>query len=208
VPFPAYCEQQADGGGWTLVLKVDGRDPRFYAYQDLWVSRDLLNAANPALDRTVGKLHGFTRLKAKELRVGLADPASPTSTVRWLTATLTTGTDQTLQELFDRGDYVPLSTPAGASSWLGLLPGSALQANCRREGLNNSGSGGAAYVRIGIIANNEADCLSPDSWVGVGGIPISCVTTTLTTAAAGNAALCLGGSPTIDAAAFAYVMVR
>ena len=52
----------------------------------------------------------------------------------------------------------------GRSKWLNLLSGSRLQQYCSGEGINV-----LSKVRIGIVGNNEHDCATPDSFLGVGG---------------------------------------
>lgn len=47
------------------------------------------------------------------------------------------------------------------------MPNSALQVNCNKEGFNVETA--AEKVRIGIISNQENDCSSCDSRIGVGG---------------------------------------
>ena len=42
-----------------------------------------------------------------------------------------------------------------------------LQANCKREGFN-AASKGHSRTRIGIIGNNENDCVTPDSRIRFG----------------------------------------
>ena len=55
------------------------------------------------------------------------------------------------------------ATSFGRSKWLSLLSGSRIQSNCNQEGFNSLG-----IIRIGILANEQNDCNSPDSYVGVG----------------------------------------
>ena len=55
------------------------------------------------------------------------------------------------------------ATSFGRSKWLSLLSGSRLQPYCNQEGINLLGT-----VRIGIVGNNENDCGTPDTFLGVG----------------------------------------
>jgi len=43
------------------------------------------------------------------------------------------------------------------------------QPNCNTTAINNTGSGPYARIRLGWSGNNEADCATNDSWVGIGG---------------------------------------
>ena len=56
------------------------------------------------------------------------------------------------------------ATSIARSKWLGLLSGSKLQSHCNYQGFTV-----LSKVRIGIVANNENDCRTPDTVLGVGG---------------------------------------
>ncbi len=60
-----------------------------------------------------------------------------------------------------------IATSLGRAKWLGLVSGSDLQPHCNREGFNNQEPHGK-YVRIGIFGNNEGDCNTIDSVMGIG----------------------------------------
>ncbi|XP_028415945.1 uncharacterized protein LOC114539504 [Dendronephthya gigantea] len=66
------------------------------------------------------------------------------------------------------------STSAGKEAWKSLINGSALQENCNREGFNikvgleSEDFSTYIHVRIGVVANNENDCVSCDSCIGFG----------------------------------------
>jgi hypothetical protein len=65
--------------------------------------------------------------------------------------------------------FVAVSPPA-KSDWL-ASGAFALQDNCNRRGLNvraNTSNGNVDRVRIGILSNEQNDCDTPDSYVGVG----------------------------------------
>ena len=81
-------------------------------------------------------------------------------------------------------------TTAGKTTWKSLIAGSSLQKNCNKEGFNVKCENGRvyAYVRIGIVANNQDACSSCDSYLGIGASLHSCgVTSTITS---GNLAIC------------------
>ena len=53
--------------------------------------------------------------------------------------------------------------------WLNLVPGGGLQSNCNKEGFNSVVSAlTTAKVRIGILGNEQNDCNSPDTVIGIG----------------------------------------
>ena len=65
------------------------------------------------------------------------------------------------------------STNAGKNKWKSLIDDSALQENCDEEGFNFKKKHGILWsnyikIRIGLAANNENDCESPDSCIGFG----------------------------------------
>ena len=66
-----------------------------------------------------------------------------------------------------RGPFVQVARPR--QDWLALVPGAAVQPNCNQGGINNFSANPYVRVRIGMIANQEADCQTPDSFIGVGG---------------------------------------
>jgi len=113
-----------------------------------------------------------------------------------------------LRDLVAPGAYIP--TSLGRSAWKGLISGSSLQPNCNLEGINvnptgSSGSTGPGRVRIGIVANQENDCASPDSYIGFGGGGDYCGMTQI---AAGNTARCLPDNGDVDLEGFGVVFVR
>ena len=57
------------------------------------------------------------------------------------------------------------ATNATRATWKSLIAGSSLQYNCKREGFNVNFNGNSA-MRIGIVANNQGNCNSCNSWLG------------------------------------------
>ena len=91
------------------------------------------------------------------------------SAVNWIKLPISAAS---LLAIFKPGTFV--QTTIGRSTWKSLIASSSLQRNCNREGLNVKRSGNTLMTRVGIIANQENDCASPDSFVGLGGIWSSC----------------------------------
>ena len=62
------------------------------------------------------------------------------------------------------------ATTFGRSEWKSLLAESSLQNNCNMEGFNVKPSNKKKFAatRIGILGNNQDDCLSCDSRIGFG----------------------------------------
>ena len=72
-----------------------------------------------------------------------------------------------LYSLIADGEY--RQTNLGRNKWKWLISGSSLQYNCNEEGFNvYSGSARNSRVRLGLIANNQNDCKSPNSFIGLG----------------------------------------
>ena len=69
-----------------------------------------------------------------------------------------------LYDLIGDGRYRP--THLGRNQWKSLIAGSSLQRNCNREGFNVHHS--RARVRLGVFSNQENDCNTPDSFIGLG----------------------------------------
>ena len=69
-----------------------------------------------------------------------------------------------LYDLIADDRYRP--THLGRNKWKSLIAGSSLQSNCNREGFNVHRS--SARVRLGIFSNQENDCDTPDSFIGLG----------------------------------------
>ena len=73
-----------------------------------------------------------------------------------------------LYSLIADGKY--RSTSLGRHTWKTLIGSQAsLQTNCNKEGFNVLGSDdGASKARIGVLGNNENDCVTCDSRIGFG----------------------------------------
>ena len=108
------------------------------------------------------------------------------------------------------------ATSIGRSKWLSLVRGSGLQSYCNREGFNvrspNPHHVNLQVVRIGIIANQQNDCNSPDSYFGFGGLSknkrgLHCgIPKTSNTC--GNAAYCSPPGGNKEIPAMGYIFVR
>ncbi|HNI98871.1 MAG TPA: fibrinogen-like YCDxxxxGGGW domain-containing protein [Leptospiraceae bacterium] len=191
-PFQVYCDMSSNGGGWTLAMKANGNLNTFEYSSPYWTDSNLYpaTALTDIPDLTQNELKGpaFTSLGFNEILLRF-DTAG---TVRELNLTVPVQTS--MQTMFNGGF---IATSVGRASWKNLVPNSSLQYNCNREGVNN-GAGGA---RIGILANQEADCGSCDSSLGIGTgyIPIG----NFCTFVYGG---CDNGSLSVPS--FAYVFIR
>ena len=104
-----------------------------------------------------------------------------------------------LYSLIADGNY--RQTHLGRYKWKSLIYGSSLQRNCEREGFNVYGP--YAKVRLGIIANNENDCKTHDTFVGLGAYDRGGVFN-----AAGNYACCSPDNGEKNLKVMGYILVR
>jgi len=96
----------------------------------------------------------------KQVRVGM----KPRDTTRWVILDVTAAS---LRALFEAGKNQ--ATRVGRAGWLALMPGATTQENCNAEGINIVASYQAEVeLRVGLVMNNEADCKSSDSNIGLG----------------------------------------
>ncbi|XP_062499652.1 uncharacterized protein LOC134176972 isoform X2 [Corticium candelabrum] len=153
-PFQVFCDASE---GWTLIMKIDGQLQTFGYDSDLWLNKETFQPNNLDLDDKETKLASYWTLPFTELRLGM----KVDGTTRWITFSYTASS---LYNLIADGQY--RSTSIGESKWRSLVPRSSLQRNCNKEGFNARKSGNR--VRLGLIANQENDCDTPDSFVGFG----------------------------------------
>lgn len=192
----ALCEMGSAGGGWTLALKVSGKDPDFAFAGKGWSESTPLAPDSWGKQAVTARLPAYAGLALQEvlLRMVSTDDKGVT-TVRELVIPLP---GSSLAALL--GGEKMVETALGAPAWRTLLPKSSLQPSCHLEGAV-AGEGGSR-VRLGVVGNNENNCKSSDSWLGIGGDPANCNKTGIVV---GNVA-CYGANAKIDA--FAYVFVR
>jgi hypothetical protein len=195
-PYAAWCQMEKSAG-WTLALKVDGASAD--ASYDAPVWTDTAPSGTPLLDDKPGKTTAFGWMPVQQLAVALRFKG----TWRWLNVgALPTGAaGQPLAKLFAGGKHAP--SQLSVHAWRSLLPAASLQVNCLAQGVNVA-VGGGAKVRIGIVGNNEDDCNSNDSWLGLGGAN-ACGNGKVS---AGNVACWYPDAYDGADAAFGYVFVR
>lgn len=187
--YPVYCDMVDSGGGWTLVLKINGtqnaRVQQNFSYDNaLWTNATTLNDTSTDLSVTDAKFQSFSTLPFTQIMVamtaGNATPTLPFAADRSLVVT-PPGTWASMMALFQQPantvTFTGSGTAQGAAPWLKLpTTASSAQANCNSLGINvMSGNCGGfppaqmARVRIGLLTNQENDCCSPDSYAGFGG---------------------------------------
>ena len=116
---------------------------------------------------TEAKLNTFNMMPIGSLRVGMT--LNNGISINWLTLPLS-GTFTSLQAAMT----ATVISGAGRMAWLALAnaTNSMVQSNCNSEGINRREDSltndGWGYARIGLLGNNENDCVTPDSVVGFG----------------------------------------
>lgn len=129
------------------------------------------------------------------IKVGKAD-------LNWLKITYNAASVQAIMVDGLYHAFLSLGRPA----WKGWMPTAPLQVNCNKEGFNNVVIIDWARVRIGILGNEQNDCGSPDSRIGLGGGGSVCNIDP--NGSTGGAAGCGGDIGNFTAYGFGYVLVR
>ncbi len=170
----AYCDMTNDGGGWTLLIKANGSSENFDFNSLLWTSDNTLNddetdLTKGASDHTADehKNLAFSHVPFDQIKIVFHTPITNNDGKTLLLDI----SGNNLKSLFQGGT---IEKTVGISTWASFISpsstGSSLQKNCHREGLNAMDDiAKHARVRIGIIGNQESNCHTPDSYIGVGG---------------------------------------
>ncbi|XP_032231156.1 uncharacterized skeletal organic matrix protein 5 [Nematostella vectensis] len=189
-----YCHMTViDGcgdGGWTLAMKVDGAKATFLYESSLWTNKLAYNpsAGLTGFDNQETKLPSYWATPFTKICIGLKVGDNLKSMTIPYTAT-------SLYDVIADGIYRG-TTPIGKTAWKALIAGSSMQADCNQEGFNVGGR-----VRVGLVSNEQNDCGSVDSMLGIGGNSWLC--------AAGNTCrycCCDNGYPNIKA--IGYLLLK
>jgi len=159
-PFQAYCDMTTDGGGWTLLMKLNGDNETFQYSSAYWTDSQVFNAASPDFDTTEAKLQSYNSVPFDEVLLVMKQTTEPITDVRHLVIE----TEAESMAALMAGGHI--ETALGRDTWTGLLSTNLLP-NCNHEGLNNTLTS-SMQNRIGILGNNETDCTSCDSALGFG----------------------------------------
>jgi hypothetical protein len=148
-PFGAVCDMTRDGGGWTLLLKASGDDALTYAAA-AWTDGSLIAADDLTTNPGNAKYQAFLSLPVNALR-GELDGFRYTKIFATRTA----------REIFagpaDTVTPYPLFNSGG--SW-------SSQPHCQTFGINTPYE--FARARFGWNANQEDDCTTTDTAIGLG----------------------------------------
>jgi Fibrinogen beta and gamma chains, C-terminal globular domain len=215
--YKAYCDMTLEGGGWSLAVKGDGSNSKFYYDNKMWT--DTTTFGTPDATKADAKLQVFNEMPFTDVLVCLktldaAGCRKLTGFTSLGTPTLTGPGYSSLYAVFLAGQSVNAATPVRDAQLDSWVAGAKLQANCNRVGLRRGG-GGVALLRFGIVMDDQMDCGEPDSWVGFGGTPVTKMGTCLmgiTLPSIGAAHGCSGAGPDTDPAGvvstFGWVFVK
>ncbi|XP_073249543.1 uncharacterized skeletal organic matrix protein 5-like [Porites lutea] len=165
--IPVYCHMEATelgacgGGGWTLVMKIDGKQSTFQYYSRLWTNKKdhYPSAGKTLLDHQETKLPTYWSTPFTKICLAMKISHQVNSIVINKQA-------NSLHSLIADGKY--RSTSLGRHTWKKLIGRKAsLQRNCNQEGFNCKGRYDSK-ARIGILSNEQNHCDSPDSRIGFG----------------------------------------
>ncbi|XP_065059823.1 uncharacterized protein LOC135687230 isoform X2 [Rhopilema esculentum] len=164
-----FCKMDIPGcgGGWTLAMKINGSKGTFGFNSPMWSNDQEYNTENglKSLYEHEAKFAAFSHLAFDEICIGMKNKDE----VNWLRLPLKYSS---LLAILTAGQHI--LTHVGRSAWKGLISSSSLQPNCNLEGVNVGTYYNKPMVRIGIIANDQNDCSSPDSYIALGGRDLAC----------------------------------
>ena len=163
----------------------------------LWSNQNTITSgAAGGLSEEETKLHTYNTFAFDRLCIGIKTKRA----TRWQKLDVYSGS---LYSLIKGGVYHP--TAVGRKAWKKLIPQSSLQRNCNKEGFNVRVSNKAtkARIRIGIISNQENNCHSPDSRIGIGGAGTNCGQDGSNSV--GNTARCRADNGDKDIKSFGYI---
>jgi len=167
--IPVYCHMVSaglgacGGGGWTLVMKIDGSKRTFHYDSKFWSNKIDFNLAGgkTGFDSQESKLPTYWNTPFSKICLAMKIGTQ-------IRTIMINKHARSLYSLIADGKY--RGTSLGRNTWKTLIgPQASLQTNCAKEGFNVLATSNAwSKARIGIIGNNENDCASCDSRIGFG----------------------------------------
>jgi hypothetical protein len=162
--YPTWCEM-INGEGWALIIRADGMKSTFAFSSSLWTTGRTINTGdyiNGTIGTTEYKSPLFSVYPYSELRLGMRFSYYPT---KWLN--VKHGQYASMHAAMTEGHLA--FTGMTRNDWLTLANNGALQRNCNRMGYNLIANNiASARIRIGILGNDDNDCITPDSFIGFG----------------------------------------
>ncbi|PFX16293.1 Protein kinase C-binding protein NELL2 [Stylophora pistillata] len=166
-PVPVLCHMGDFGcgnGGWTPVMKIDGRNITFHYNKRYWSDYNEFNptGGQTGFDEQETKLPTYWNTSFSKICLGMKIDQQ-------LKFIVIDKHADSLFALIADGKY--RSTSLGRDMWISLIGSDAsLQQNCNKEGFNADFSWrkGGAKARIGIVGNNRNNCSAYTSRIGFG----------------------------------------
>ncbi|XP_078351548.1 uncharacterized protein LOC144636259 [Oculina patagonica] len=170
VILPVFCHMTDDlgdcgGGGWTLVMKIDGQKETFHYDSTYWSDKNVSNllGGKTGFDGNETKLPTYWNTPFFKICLGM----KISQQIRFIVMSSTSQVNS-LYSLIADGQY--RETSLGRDTWKSLIgPQGTLQTGCNREGFNPGCSADSSKARIGIIGSDVSACSTCDSRVGFGG---------------------------------------
>ncbi|CAB3998900.1 Hypothetical predicted protein, partial [Paramuricea clavata] len=133
--YPVYCHMTAipgcGGGGWTLVMKVDGNKNDFNYTSSYWTNK-MVYAVEDGLEGMTEKqtkLASYWNTPFNKICLGMK--VNGARETKWIVV------DHQAWSLFNEiADGIFKSTTAGKVKWKSLIDNSSLQKKCNKEGFN------------------------------------------------------------------------
>lgn len=167
---PHYCHMEemgmCGGFGWQLILNVDGKSPTFAHDSVFWENAATFGHKkgiwNPL--RTEAKYEGYNSDRFSSICIAMFDDTVPNPVFRYLKIAFEASS---FRHLMVKAAEKPIKLKLQRSLWTSLIPDFTLQPNCNENGFGVKFDG-HMKIRIGIAGNNEKNCVSTDSGLGIG----------------------------------------
>ncbi|XP_078351861.1 putative skeletal organic matrix protein 5 [Oculina patagonica] len=164
---PVFCLMTSlgacGGGGWTLVMKIDGAKTTFRYDSNLWSNKVDFNlpGGKTGFDHHETKLPTYWNTPFSKICLGM-------KIGQQINFIVINKQANSLYSLIADGQY--RATSLGRNTWKKLIGSQAsLQTNCNKEGFNAiSGDSGDSKARIGFLGNQQNNCGDSESRIGFG----------------------------------------
>jgi hypothetical protein len=200
----AWCEMEGSNA-WMLILKMDGTKTTFIFESSYWSNTAAYNEGDVVngLARNEYKSSLYWLASFSQVRVGFYGSRTG-SGINWGTFSYSASS---LYACIADGAY--RSASFDRNTWKSLVGSGSLQYNCNKSGFNVrcENLSYSQNVRLGILTNNEGECVSPDSRLGFGGSGTNCGTDNNNSVGNECTCTCDNGEP-FSYKAFGYIMVR